>query len=235
MELIKGYGYPAESYSVQTEDGYILALYRIPYGINDMNSTTNRPPILLVHGLGSSGSDYLSLGPDHSIGYTLADRGYDVWLFNARGNSYSQKNVLLDPNLEPELFYDFRLIKNKRKIYIIYVTKNFSFHEIGYYDLPATIDFILEQTGEEKIYYIGHSQGGTTFLILTSEKPEYNNKIRLATLLAPAVYLHNCGPIMRTFSELGPMVEVRLNLFVYCSNLKTIFFRLSTNYSKYIV
>lgn len=29
------------------------------------------------------------------------------------------------------------------------------------YDLPATIDFIVQKTGQEKIHYVGHSQGTT--------------------------------------------------------------------------
>lgn len=27
------------------------------------------------------------------------------------------------------------------------------------YDLPAVINFILQETGQQKLYYIGHSQG----------------------------------------------------------------------------
>lgn len=60
--------------------------------------------------------------------------------------------------------------------------------EIGMYDLPATIDYILQKSGTKKIYYVGHSQGGTSFLVMLSEKPEYNEKIVVASLLAPAAY-----------------------------------------------
>jgi pimeloyl-ACP methyl ester carboxylesterase len=61
---------------------------------------------------------------------------------------------------------------------------------MGYFDIPATIDHIIATTGQ-KIYYIGHSMGTTMFFVMTSTRPEYNEKLRLAVALAPAAFLWN--------------------------------------------
>lgn len=36
-----------------------------------------------------------------------------------------------------------------------------SYDEMARFDLPAVIDFILQKTGQENIYYVGYSQGTT--------------------------------------------------------------------------
>jgi lysosomal acid lipase/cholesteryl ester hydrolase len=52
-------------------------------------------------------------------------------------------------------------------------------------DLPTMLDFVLQQTKREKLIYIGHSMGATSLFILCDTKPEYNDKIHQAYLLAP--------------------------------------------------
>lgn len=49
-------------------------------------------------------------------------------------------------------------------IIIFHVTLSFplySYDEMARFDLPAVINFILQKTGQEKIYYVGYSQGTT--------------------------------------------------------------------------
>lgn len=38
---------------------------------------------------------------------------------------------------------------------------DYSYDEMANYDLPASINFILNKTGQQQVYYVGHSQGTT--------------------------------------------------------------------------
>ncbi|RZC40369.1 lipase 3-like [Asbolus verrucosus] len=161
-----------ETHYITTEDGYTLTYHRIPHGI-DNNSTIKRPAVFLMHGLTSSSADFVNRGPERSLAYILADAGHDVWLANACGNTFSRNHTTLDPVINAEKFYDF------------------TWHEIGYYDIVGAIDYILNLNGDNSLYYIGHSQGTTAFLVLASSRPEYNAKIRIASLMAPAAILQH--------------------------------------------
>lgn len=113
----------------------------------------------------------------------MADSDYDVWLGNARGNAYSTDHVTHNPHGSQ---------RHRNKFW------SFSFHEIGYYDVPASIDFILGLTNQKQLQYIGHSQGAAAFFVMMSERPDYNEKIEQMHALAPAVFLSQCkSPIIR--------------------------------------
>lgn len=73
---------------------------------------------------------------------------------------------------------------------------HYSWHEMGMYDLPAVVDYILNATGETKLYYIGHSMGTTMFYVLLAEWPEYNSKVLAMFSLAPIAFLsHMTSPL----------------------------------------
>lgn len=123
--------------------------------------------------------------------YILADAGYDVWMANARGNYYSRKHVSLNP--DHTKFWKF------------------SWHEIGYYDHPATIDYILNTTGHEKLHFVGYSQGATSFFVMASERPEYNEKIIAMHALGPVVYMSNArSPLVKYLSPFSITFDVCL-------------------------
>lgn len=89
-----------------------------------------------------------------------------------------------------------------------------SWHEIGYYDLPALIDYIVEKTGNPDMHYIGYSQGTTAFFVMASERPEYNDKIKGMVCLAPIAYLGNHrSPLLKCVVPLHIVMKVRILLF----------------------
>ncbi|KAB7501574.1 Lipase 3, partial [Armadillidium nasatum] len=191
-EIIQSFGYPVEIHHVTTEDGYILELHRIPYGI-DGSSEEARPVALLQHGLLVSSFDWISDRPDRALAYLLADAGYDVWLMNARGNYYSRNHTTLDPVADKEEFWAF------------------TYDEIGTYDDPAAIDYALSVTGQDQIYYVGFSMGTTVFFIMMSERPEYVDKIKAASLLAPVVYLNNVKGVLKPLANFSGSVDAKLS------------------------
>ena len=65
--MIQYFGYPAEKYRIPNTDGYMLEMHRIPYGINGSSSSIG-PPLLLVHCLLCSSSDYIMNFPDRALG-----------------------------------------------------------------------------------------------------------------------------------------------------------------------
>ncbi|RLN11399.1 triacylglycerol lipase 2-like isoform X1 [Panicum miliaceum] len=123
---------------VTTEDGYILSLKRIPHGLSDAdNSTEDRSPVLLFHGLMVDGFCWVLSTPKQSLGFILADAGFDVWIANCRGTKSSRKHTTLKP--EDPAFWDF------------------TWDELAAYDLPAVLQFVYNQTGGKKVHYVGHS------------------------------------------------------------------------------
>lgn len=93
----------------------------------------------------------------------------------------------------------------------------FSWDEIGLYDLPANIDYILAHTGAENLFYIGHSQGTTVYYVMASEKPEYNDKIRLAVLMGPAAYMENLdNPFLQLLALFQFNLEVIYKYLIMC-------------------
>lgn len=196
--MIRSQGYPSEEHHVITSDGYNLTIHRIPFGKLDNCSRTlcpphKRPPVYLQHGLLCSSADFVVAGPEQALGYILADAGYDVWMGNCRGNTYSRKHVRMKP-------YQRQFWK-------------YTWHEMGSIDIPEMIDYVLNRTQEQSLHYIGHSQGTTAFFVMGSMRPQYNAKIRGAHLLAPAAYMSQMtSPLIQLLAPLTNLAEVAFNV-----------------------
>ncbi|KAI8433087.1 hypothetical protein MSG28_013945 [Choristoneura fumiferana] len=167
VELATKYGYKSESHVVTTEDGYVLTIHRIPPAAHCAKKT----PLFLLPNIHMTSAGFLGIA-EQSPGFLLSDDCYDVWFGNYRGNIYGQDHVRLNPAKNAQFW-------------------EFSFHESGVYDAPASIDYILETTGSQQVIFIGYAQGGTVFFIMNSEKPEYASKVSLHVSLAPLTRLLN--------------------------------------------
>lgn len=169
LNHIEASGFKGEAHQIQTSDGYLLRVHRII--AKSSGSDKHKVPVLLMHGLSATSGDFIVAGSKIALAYLLSSSGYDVWLGNARGNKYSMSHASLSS--ESNEFWQF------------------SWHEIGFYDLAAVIDYMLKVTESMKTFYVGHSQGTTALAVLLSTRPEYNQKILQAHLMAPAVYMGN--------------------------------------------
>jgi lysosomal acid lipase/cholesteryl ester hydrolase len=125
VRYIKSEGYAGEVHEVSTEDGYILHLHRVRA---KYSSIPPKSPVLLVHGAIVNSLYFLNSGKNISIAFYLADNGYDVWLGSVRGSKYSTAHKWL--STESNDYWKF------------------SFHEMGVYDLPSMIDYMLSASGD---------------------------------------------------------------------------------------
>lgn len=164
--------YPFQAYSVTTQDGYILRVFRMQ--AKNTQITTGKKVVFLQHGLLDSADDWVVNDEDKSLGFVLANAGYDVWLGNSRGNKYSRANMNISPS--HRAFWDY------------------SFQEMGLYDVKAQLSFVINFTGAKKITYVGHSQGTTQMFAALSDPSTQafvNTYINVFIALAPVVYVAN--------------------------------------------
>ncbi|CAG5117927.1 unnamed protein product, partial [Candidula unifasciata] len=192
-QLITSKGFPCENYFITTDDGYILNILRIPHGRNNSNLPGPRPVVILQHGLLGSCTHFLSNPVNESLAYILADAGADVWLGNSRGNFYSTNHTRLNPK--------------KREFW------KFSFDEMGAYDVPAMVNFVVATSGVEQVYYVGHSQGTTIGFIAFGENEEVAAKIKQFIALAPVARIANTKSPMRLLAPVAKEIEVFLEIF----------------------
>ncbi|KAJ6237575.1 sterol esterase tgl1 [Anaeramoeba flamelloides] len=178
-DLVLSRGYPLVEYTVETQDGFYLKLFRIPYGKKENENqkiqkiNQNRPVIFFQHGIMSSASFFL-IGD--TIAYQLSDMGYDCWFGNTRGNEYSDKHRSLSRN-DPE-YWDH------------------TFDDLVEQDLPAMVNFVLEKTKQETFTYIAFSQGTAQGFAAFSVFPELCKKCNLFVAFAPTAHIRFIDTIL---------------------------------------
>ncbi|KIW20529.1 hypothetical protein PV08_01104 [Exophiala spinifera] len=176
-ELCALFGYYAEEHVVQTADGYLLGVHRLPFrkgedqiglAVNAGPDSVRKPVVYLHHGLLMNSEVWVCLTEEERcLPFTLASQGYDVWLGNNRGNKYSKKSTQFSSTSAK--FWDF------------------SIEEFAFHDIPNTIDYILSTTSQSSLSYIGFSQGTAQAFATLSIHPGLNDKVNVFIALAPAM------------------------------------------------
>lgn len=112
---------------VTTNDGCILKVFRVRDDTVQSRTgpDTRKPAVFFQHGLISSSETFVQ--SKDSLPFKLLGQGFDVWFGNNRGNIYSRKH--------------FSKVEQGKDYF------DFSFYELGKYDLPAMIDYVRKQTG----------------------------------------------------------------------------------------
>ncbi|KAK6504312.1 cholesterol esterase, variant 2 [Arthrobotrys conoides] len=174
VEMCEIWGYEAEEHIVQTKDGYLLGLHRIPRAKDEPKpkrgekGKEKKGVVYLHHGLMMNSEVWVcNLHPEKCLPFVLAEQGYDVWLGNNRGNKYSKKCIYT--NSQDTSFW------------------NFSIDEFAMHDIPDSISYILLSTKAKSISYVGFSQGTAQAFAALSIHPSLNEIIDVFVALAPAM------------------------------------------------
>lgn len=77
------------------------------------------------------------------------------------------------------------------------------------------IDYVLNATGVPKVHYIAFSQGTTAFWVMTSSKPEYNDKVVAMQALAPVGYFANAkSPLIKAIAPFTNSIDVSILVYL---------------------
>eukprot|EP00996_Jenningsia_fusiforme_P000738 NODE_1668_length_1450_cov_105.681656_g1507_i0.p1 GENE.NODE_1668_length_1450_cov_105.681656_g1507_i0~~NODE_1668_length_1450_cov_105.681656_g1507_i0.p1 ORF type:complete len:381 (+),score=61.85 NODE_1668_length_1450_cov_105.681656_g1507_i0:61-1203(+) len=166
-EIIRSRGYPCIEHVVTTEDNYILTMWQIP---------SSGKPVLLQHGVMDSADTWVIDSRTESLGFILADKGYDVWFGNNRGTRYSLGH---------------KKLKTDSSAYWA-----FTMDEMALYDVSAQVMYVRDRTNVSQIDYVGHSQGTFQMFANLGSSRTVARYINNFVAMAPVVYLGHCKSIL---------------------------------------
>lgn len=168
-----------DRYQITTQDDWTLTIEHLP----PLSTTAKRKyPVLICHGLGAN-REYFKTKDEDSLVRNLQRAGYDVWLMDLRGR-----------NEAAETGYWF----GKH-------TYTYNIDAYIEHDLDTALKFVLQQTGAQKVNYIGHSMGGIIMYARLGVHNE-NRVANLVTIASPMSFLPYNEWTFKLYRMRGAMV-----------------------------
>ena len=108
----------------------------------------NKFPVILCHGLGLNAT-FWTITDDH-LPSQLTSRGYDVYVFDIRG---SGENAHLGRCDRINKLIRETPLRERGE-------RQWNVDDLVHYDVPAILDYIKRETGQDRVNWVGHSLGG---------------------------------------------------------------------------
>lgn len=207
-------GFTCERHKITSREA-TLNLYRIINPLADQK-TLIKYPVLYGHGVLYDASSMLSRSErskprkpmvgqptvkypdpldssdDNSLPFMFSNNNFDVWMFDARSVNENSRNLTEEVAIgspAAQKFWDFSL------------------DDQGLFDVPALMDYVLQQTASTKLVYVGYSESTLFMFELLAYKPEVADKISAFIAMAPVAYVgHIQGFTLPIFISLSTIV-----------------------------
>nr|CAI5820933.1 unnamed protein product [Callosobruchus analis] len=182
------WGFVAVPQRAITEDGYVLKIIQAydVYGRIRQKKEMKPDPVVIGHANMMNAKSFLIQG-ESSIVYQLLQQGYYVYLVNFRGNLYSNSHMTIR---DRATFWDF------------------SFDQMGLYDMPAIMKEVHRLSKGAKSVFLGYGMANTAAFVYASTKSQEAEKyLKGIVAWAPLVYLSHMKSLFWYAAQVIPLLE----------------------------
>jgi lysosomal acid lipase/cholesteryl ester hydrolase len=157
------------THRTKTADGWKISINR--YLKKGKASPRPKAAVILCHGFNIN-NKFWDIDNRSSLARYLAANGYDVWAPSLRGSGSSSKP--LASKLRGLLKFDVQgAVETLQTSPEDVIRSGWTIDDHIHQDVPAIVDFVREESGFDRVYWIGHSMGGIVmFGYLETEEPE---------------------------------------------------------------
>ncbi|MCO5573700.1 hypothetical protein L7F22_027474 [Adiantum nelumboides] len=188
--------YTCDEMKVITDDGFVLGMQRM---FSKALAGQRKQAVFLMHGILSGGDSWLLNPPEQSLGFILADAGYDVWIGNFRTTSFCHGHVIYTSR--DKEYWDWSL------------------DELAEKDLATMVGFAYK-TINMRLHFVGFSQGSQAAFAALSEGMllQWLDKM---VMLAPVAYVKHTTTLIGIIAARLHLDKLFSSLRVFSLNTKT--------------